>query len=193
VPTLFFPKSFSTKARPSALCVLLLLSLCALSSAQTVTFTEFPITTAGANPSGITAGPDGALWFTEFQGNKIGRITTAGTITEYPIPTSKSAPDEITVGADGALWFSENGGNRIGRITTAGTITEYLIPTPGAFPVGITAGPDGALWFADIQQQPSGHHGRTGWCAVVYGNQRPQHRPDHDCGHDHRVPYSDAQ
>jgi virginiamycin B lyase len=26
-------------------------------------------------PGGITAGPDGALWFAELSGNKIGRIT----------------------------------------------------------------------------------------------------------------------
>ena len=30
-----------------------------------------------AQPYGIAAGPDGALWFTEFAG-RIGRITTAG-------------------------------------------------------------------------------------------------------------------
>jgi IPTL-CTERM motif len=41
--------------------------------------TEFAISD-GANPVGITAGPDGALWFTEQSGNRIGRITTgAGT------------------------------------------------------------------------------------------------------------------
>ena len=46
--------------------------------------TEFPITTAGSDPGGITAGPDGNLWFTEFGVGKIGRITTAGTVTEFP-------------------------------------------------------------------------------------------------------------
>lgn len=30
--------------------------------------------TPNSEPSGITAGPDGALWFTEFDGNKIGRV-----------------------------------------------------------------------------------------------------------------------
>ena len=43
-------------------------------------------------PGGITAGPDGALWFTEQTANKIGRITTAGVITEFPIPTANSLP-----------------------------------------------------------------------------------------------------
>src|SRR5438128_1529458 len=53
---------------------------------------EFPLPTTAALPDGIAAGPDGALWFTEFNGNKIGRITTAGVITEFPIPTSNSGP-----------------------------------------------------------------------------------------------------
>jgi streptogramin lyase len=34
---------------------------------------------------GITTGPDGALWFTEQNASKIGRITTAGVITEFPL------------------------------------------------------------------------------------------------------------
>ena len=32
--------------------------------------------------------PDGALWFVELSGNKIGRITIDGIITESVIPTS---------------------------------------------------------------------------------------------------------
>ena len=35
--------------------------------------TEFPVPTLNGFPLGITAGPDGALWFTE-QPNGIGRI-----------------------------------------------------------------------------------------------------------------------
>jgi len=40
------------------------------------TITEFPIPTAKSGPNGITAGPDGNLWFTEEAGNKIGQITS---------------------------------------------------------------------------------------------------------------------
>jgi streptogramin lyase len=72
------------------------------------TITEFPIPTVGGSPISITTGRDGALWFTERIGNKIGRITTAGVITEFPIPTdSVSLPRGITSGPDGALWFTE--------------------------------------------------------------------------------------
>ena len=49
------------------------------------TITEFPLPTGGS-PSGITAGPDGNLWFTEFNGNKIGRITPGGTTTGFSAP-----------------------------------------------------------------------------------------------------------
>ena len=36
--------------------------------------TEYSVPTVSAEPEGITSGPDGALWFTEFGGGKIGRI-----------------------------------------------------------------------------------------------------------------------
>jgi virginiamycin B lyase len=102
-----------------------------------------------AFPLGIAAGPDGALWFTEDYGNKIGRITTAGAITEYAVPTGRSQPWGIAAGSDGALWFTELIGNKIGRIDIAGNIAEYPIPTANCYPAGIAAGPDGALWFAE--------------------------------------------
>ena len=111
--------------------------------------TEFPVPTAGSIPGGITSGPDGNLWFTEGDGNKIGQITTAGAITEFPVPTAGSIPWGITSGPDGNLWFTEFFGNNIGRITTAGVITEFSIPTATGGPFGITWGPDGNLWFTE--------------------------------------------
>jgi streptogramin lyase len=59
-------------------------------------FNQFPIATPNSVPQGIPLGPDGALWFTEALGNKIGRITTAGVITEYTIPVASSSPQGIT-------------------------------------------------------------------------------------------------
>jgi virginiamycin B lyase len=95
-------------------------------------------------PWGITTGPDGALWFTEEQGNKIGRITTTGTTTEYPMPMAGTYPTAITAGPDGALWFTVAGdGIGLGRITTSGNITQYS----AQYGSGITMGPDGALWY----------------------------------------------
>src|ERR1700733_6051644 len=118
--------AFSFVRRQVLRLLVLMLSVCAFSSAQSVTITEYPVSLGAWD---ITTGPDGALWFTENSGNKIGRITTAGAITEYPIPTPSSQPTGITSGPDGAVWFTEDSGNKIGRIATSGTMTEYTIPT----------------------------------------------------------------
>jgi streptogramin lyase len=109
-----------------------------------VSMTGYDLADAQSNPQGITSGPDGALWFTEAYGNKIGRITTSGTISEYAVPTSGSSPEGIAAGPDGALWFTEGVSSKIGKVTPSGSFTEYAVPTSGSSPFGITAGPDGA-------------------------------------------------
>lgn len=52
--------------------------------------TEFPLPTPNSFPLGVTAAPDGNVWFTESgaAANKIGRITPSGTVTEFPVPSS---------------------------------------------------------------------------------------------------------
>jgi len=106
-----------------------------------------------AVPADLTTGPDGALdgalWFTEAHGDRIGRVTTKGEVTEYPIPTTGAFASDITLCPDGALWFTESSGNKIGRITTTGELTEYPLDTPNALPSSIVTGRDGALYFAE--------------------------------------------
>lgn len=111
-------------------------------------FRDFAVPTPGAKPLDIARGSDGALWFTEFDGDKIGRITPDGSMTEYPVPTPGVAPYLIAASADGALWFTEYYGNKIGRVTTSGAVTEFALPDPNSSATGITAGPDGAVWVA---------------------------------------------
>jgi virginiamycin B lyase len=53
---------------------------------------HFPVPTPGSEPFDITTGPDGALWFTEFLGNKIGRIETAPRFVPPPPPVSPLTP-----------------------------------------------------------------------------------------------------
>ena len=122
---------------------------------------EFPLPTANSGPYGITAGPDGNLWFTEANSNNIGRISTAGVVTEFPIPTANGNPAGITVGPDGNLWFTNGSsisGFYIGRITPSGSITVFPLPMPnsGLGSDGITAGPDGNLWFTESKRNNIG-------------------------------------
>src|SRR5438105_2634421 len=118
--------------------------------AAAATITEFSVgVTPGSGPAGITAGPDGNLWFTENGGGRIGKITPAGVVTEYSAGnTAESGPGGIRAGTDGNLWFS---GFRIGKITPAGAVTEYSAGiTADSGPLDITAGPDGNLWFTEF-------------------------------------------
>jgi len=176
------------EAMRSILFEVLLLSAAALLPAQivdgpAVTFKKYTAPTAKSEPWGLTAGPDGALWFTtgpdgalwftEGNTNKIGRITTAGAVTaEYPIPTTTSYPWEIVAGPDGALWFTELNppfciafvceappfDGYIERVTTDGVFTVYNLPAPigGLASPGIVVGSDGALWFAESSNSSVG-------------------------------------
>jgi virginiamycin B lyase len=100
-----------------------------------------------STPGEIVTGPDGALWFTNYGNNSIGRVTTAGAVTNFT-HASIDNPYGITAGPDGALWFTNYGNNSIGRVTTAGAVTNFTdasIVTPNR----IVTGSDGALWFTN--------------------------------------------
>jgi DNA-binding beta-propeller fold protein YncE len=120
--------------------------------------TEYEVPTANAGPYGIAAGPDGNLWFTELNSNKISKLSPAtGEITEYALPTDNVGPYGIAAGPDGNLWFTESAQNKIGHISpSTGETTEYLIPTTNVSPYAITAGPDGTLWFTQSTQNKIG-------------------------------------
>jgi virginiamycin B lyase len=84
-------------------------------------FVSFTVPTSNALPGGISRGSDGALWFTEVEAGKVGRITTTGAhICEFALPKHASSPKpkplSITDGPGGTLWFTELDGNRIGKI-----------------------------------------------------------------------------
>jgi virginiamycin B lyase len=87
------------------------------------------------DPTGITLGADGALWFAVGQSSDaaIGRITTGGDITSRPLPVAASDPFVITPGPGATLWFTEialgGDGDRVGRIS------DILTPAPEPIPV----------------------------------------------------------
>ncbi len=108
---------------------------------------EYQIPSVRSQPRGIVAGPDGNLWFTEYNDDQIGRITLAGQIAEFPTLLGDSGPFGITTGPDGNLWFAEVLAHRVGYATPDGIITEFSLPPDFSLPKGVTVGPDGAVWF----------------------------------------------
>lgn len=117
--------------------------------------TQFPITIPGPAPScgtgcksvvGLTAGPDGAMWFADGWGH-IGRITSNGTTTYTRVADQlEMGPIPMGAGPDGNVWFSLDG-NNIKRITPSGAVTTFTLPHTGGHISNITAGPDGGVWF----------------------------------------------
>jgi len=78
-------------------------------------------------PLDITAGPDGALWFTGV--TSIGRLTTAGVFTTYE-RNGLSFMHGITAGPRGTVWFTDPAAGSIGRIATPAI--KRLAPRSGA-------------------------------------------------------------
>ncbi|WP_460526606.1 virginiamycin B lyase family protein [Flindersiella endophytica] len=110
--------------------------------------TEYRVGTGADHPEGITYGPDGNIWVSHRDGNRISKVTPQGDVTHFALPHD-GEPARIVAGPDGALWFTEYSGNRIGRITVDGKISEYTLATKDARPLGITRQGDRYLWFAE--------------------------------------------
>jgi hypothetical protein len=83
------------------------------------------------------SGTDDNLWFTEHDGNRIGRIIaipangTVGTITEFSAGISGAVGQTTSRRARRQLWLTEYDGNRIGKIIALPT-TELLAPSPNS-------------------------------------------------------------
>jgi virginiamycin B lyase len=110
----------------------------------------------GATASGLTAGADGNLWFTERGPTAIGQMTTAGVVTEYsggfPAGSVLGGGGGIAYGPDGNLWFTDSGTKAIGVFDLAThAVNEFKAGlNPGSLPTSIVAGSDGNMWFTDL-------------------------------------------
>ncbi len=111
---------------------------------------EYTAATAASQPTFVTKGGDGGLWFTEPAVGKLGHIASDGTVTDFGVPTSNATPLGITLGSDSYVWFTESTAAKVGRIgLVGGTVQEFTLPDPAAQPTDITTGPDDALWITD--------------------------------------------
>lgn len=134
---------------PGLLLAAVVVALCVGASAMAMSpITEFPILSEYSGPTGIAAGPDGNIWFTEYENSNVAKITPTGAITEYAIPTTNAQPYSIAAGADGDMWFTQGIG-KIGKVNMMGQVTQYDLAS-GSNPTGITKGPDGLIWFTEF-------------------------------------------
>jgi virginiamycin B lyase len=148
-----------------------------LQSSPPALFVEFPIPTASSQPEGIAIGSDRLVYFTEFAGNKIGRITQTGGITEFPIPTIASGPSNIATDRT-ALWFVETQANKVVRMNTNGAMTEFPIPTQASGLYDIAWGElSNAMWFTESSVDKIGTIATTPGPITEYSLPNPGSQP----------------
>ncbi len=129
-----------------------------LAFSPTAPFTQVvnkTIPTAGSSPIELDSGPDGAIWFTEQIGGKIGRLPIGGSIAEVALPANYGDPWEIVNGSDGGIWFTAyNNVTNFGQIIRIDPATHafvaYQLQTTPQTSYGLVSGPDGNLWATDF-------------------------------------------
>ncbi|MHB8645916.1 MAG: virginiamycin B lyase family protein [Thermomicrobiales bacterium] len=96
--------------------------------------------TAVSRPTGIAAGPDGNIWFTEFNGNNIGRATIAPPIVTAAAPAVGGTTGGTTVTLTGANFLAGatvTFGGIQGTNVTVVSDTQITVTAP-AHPVAAT-------------------------------------------------------
>ncbi|HEX3528666.1 MAG TPA: hypothetical protein VH988_16510 [Thermoanaerobaculia bacterium] len=116
--------------------------------AAATTIREFVVPTDSFD---LTAGADGAVWFTISDATALGRLSTDGTYRTVDLP-APSVPFEdlgllgITLAPDGSLWAAAPLRNSVFRLSLAGVTSQFQ--TPNLSPSAVTTGPDGNVWFS---------------------------------------------
>ena len=95
--------------------------------------------------TGITAGPDGALYVAEWASNKITRITLDGKVGDAA--TKLRTPVGVTFGPDGAMYVVEFTG-RVLRAAPVGEEQRDILAEGLRAPTAIAFGPDGNLYVS---------------------------------------------
>ena len=103
-----------------------------------------------AAPFGVAVAPDGAVWATLQNVNKLLRIASTGEKVAFDVPTRASGLGDVAVGANGAVWFLELAANKIGRFAE-GRFEEFRVPTPRAGLTALAVAPDGDAWFTEVR------------------------------------------
>lgn len=102
----------------------------------------------GPVPYELRTGPDGRIWMSELQGNRLIAYdpeTRASRTYEVPIPAS--GPRRFDVGADGTVWIPAYGAGSLMRLDPAsGEFREISLPVRDAAPYVARVDASGGVW-----------------------------------------------
>ena len=91
------------------------------------------------------------VWFSNFNGHKLGKLARSGQIEQYQPPTLNATPYGILVDKAGSIWFSDLNGNNITRFDPkTKQFVEYPLPTREAGPKFMSLDAKGHVWFTEV-------------------------------------------
>ncbi len=103
----------------------------------------------GPMPYELRLGPDGRVWMSELQGNRIvGYDPASGAFSVHEMPTPASGPRRFDLDREGALWIPAYAANLLVRLDPrSGTFREIPLPIRDAAPYVARVDPaSGAVW-----------------------------------------------
>ena len=126
---------------------------------------SYNVPVANASLQGVTAGPDGTIWFAETTAKRIGHIlpcqTNSCNVTDYGPPPNVEItfPIQLAVDRGGVVWFTDHGRGQFGsfnpstgewRVFGIGYCSESYNPDcPVGLPNAISLDSNGMIWFSE--------------------------------------------
>jgi virginiamycin B lyase len=106
----------------------------------------------GRGPYGITATPDGEIYFVSLAGSYLGQVDTeTGEVTVLEPPTAGQGARRVWSDSAGRLWISEWNAGQVGRYDPAtGDWREWPLPGEAPQPYAVYVDERDAVWLTDF-------------------------------------------
>jgi virginiamycin B lyase len=104
----------------------------------------------GPIPYEIRVGPDGRVWGSELQGNRLFAYSPrSGTMQMFEMPTPNSGPRRFDLDASGSVWIPAYATNELVKLDPAtGRFTRYRLPVADAVPYVVRVDQsNGRVWI----------------------------------------------
>jgi virginiamycin B lyase len=105
----------------------------------------------GPGPYGITATPDGVVYFASLAGNYLARIDAEGAAQIIEPPTPRQGARRVWSDSHGRLWISEWNVGELARFDPAsGAWHAWRLPGKDAMPYAVYVDESDAVWLSDF-------------------------------------------